>query len=58
MNEDSGLTDEHTGEAFLLSDSNGELLVGEGDLELLLVKEQSLASPTEPSLFEGQQLLL
>ena len=58
VNEDSGLTDEHNGEAFLLSDSSGELLVGEGDLELLLVKEQSLASPTEPSLFGGQQLLL
>ena len=54
----SGLTDEHTGEAFLLRDSKGELLVGEGDLELLLVNEQSLASPTEPSLLGGQQLLL
>ena len=52
------MTDEDTGEAFLLSDSKGELLVGEGDLELLLVKEQSLASPTEPSLFGGQLLLL
>ena len=58
--EDSGLMDEETGEAFLLRESKGgKLLVGEGDLELLLVKEQSLASPpTEPSLFGGQLLLL
>ena len=55
---DSGFTDEDTGEPFLLKESKGELLVGEGDLELLLVKEQSLASPpTEPSLFGGQLLL-